>query len=185
MLVKRNVYFSAIDESGEERLYSTNEVISEEDYLEMLFSDNEDDEDEDEKKSDKNLAEKVGKGAMVAGGAGTAGAVLVPGTKASVRPYKEAISKLPGALKVIAKNKLGRKLTDKDIKKAQDYLDALKKIHKKAALQDIDTYARRASKVVKDSAVKNAKGGLAVTAVGAGLYAAGKLAKKKEKKKED
>lgn len=39
MLIKRRVYFSAIDEeTGEERLFSTNTIMSEEDYL-KTFSD--------------------------------------------------------------------------------------------------------------------------------------------------
>ena len=39
MYIKRNVYFSAIDqETGEERLFSVNEVLDEETYLERLYS---------------------------------------------------------------------------------------------------------------------------------------------------
>lgn len=39
MFIKRNVYFSAIDqETGEERLFSVNEVLDEETYLERLYS---------------------------------------------------------------------------------------------------------------------------------------------------
>ena len=42
MLIKRNVYFSAIDqETGEERLFSVNEVLDEETYLERLYSEEE------------------------------------------------------------------------------------------------------------------------------------------------
>jgi hypothetical protein len=40
MLIKRNVYFSAIDEDGEERLYSTTEVMDEQDYIERLYAEN-------------------------------------------------------------------------------------------------------------------------------------------------
>lgn len=44
MLIKRNVYFSAIDqETGEEKLFSVNEVLDEETYLEKLYSKKEDD----------------------------------------------------------------------------------------------------------------------------------------------
>lgn len=44
MLIKRNVYFSAIDqETGEERLFSVNEVLDEETYLERLYSEKKDD----------------------------------------------------------------------------------------------------------------------------------------------
>jgi len=39
MLIKRNVYFSAVDqETGEERLFSVNEIMTEEDYLEKIYS---------------------------------------------------------------------------------------------------------------------------------------------------
>jgi len=39
MLIKRNVYFSAVDEeTGEERLFSVNEVMTEEEYLERMYS---------------------------------------------------------------------------------------------------------------------------------------------------
>ena len=42
MLIKRNVYFSAIDqESGEERLFSTTELLTEDEYLERLYSETE------------------------------------------------------------------------------------------------------------------------------------------------
>lgn len=50
MYIKRNVYFSAIDqETGEERLFSVNEVLDEETYLERLYS-------ESEKKDRKSLS---------------------------------------------------------------------------------------------------------------------------------
>lgn len=38
MLIVRDVYFSAYDKNGEERLYSTTELISEEDYMEKLYA---------------------------------------------------------------------------------------------------------------------------------------------------
>jgi len=39
MLIKRNVYFSAVDEeTGEERLFSVNEIMTEEEYLERMYS---------------------------------------------------------------------------------------------------------------------------------------------------
>lgn len=44
MLIKRNVFFSAIDqETGEEKLFSVNEVLTEEEYLERIFSEKKDD----------------------------------------------------------------------------------------------------------------------------------------------
>ena len=42
MLIKRNVYFSAVDEeTGEEKLFSVNEIMTEEEYLERLYSETE------------------------------------------------------------------------------------------------------------------------------------------------
>ena len=39
MLIKRNVYFSAVDEeTGEEKLFSVNEIMTEEEYLERMYS---------------------------------------------------------------------------------------------------------------------------------------------------
>jgi hypothetical protein len=38
MIIKRNVYFSAVDEYGDERLFSTTELMNEEDYIERLYS---------------------------------------------------------------------------------------------------------------------------------------------------
>lgn len=57
MLIKRNVYFSAVDEeTGEERLFSVNEIMTEEEYLERLYS-----EKEDEQKEPKlTVGDKVG-----------------------------------------------------------------------------------------------------------------------------
>ena len=38
MLIKRNVYFSAVDEeTGEERLFSVNGIMTEEEYLESTY----------------------------------------------------------------------------------------------------------------------------------------------------
>jgi hypothetical protein len=39
MIIKRNVYFSAVDEYGDERLFSTTELMNEEDYIERLYGD--------------------------------------------------------------------------------------------------------------------------------------------------
>ena len=50
MYIKRNVYFSAIDqETGEEKLFCVNEVLDEDTYLERLYS-----EGEDEKKVERS-----------------------------------------------------------------------------------------------------------------------------------
>jgi len=65
MLIKRNVYFSAYDEDGEERLYSTTEVMDELDYLENLYSDSDND------NVDSLKAAGIGGAAAAGVGAGT------------------------------------------------------------------------------------------------------------------
>ena len=70
MYIKRNVYFSAIDqETGEEKLFCVNEVLDEATYLERLYS-----EGEDEKKSIG--LKTAGKAALIGGaGVGIAGGI--------------------------------------------------------------------------------------------------------------
>lgn len=70
MYIKRNVYFSAVDqETGEEKLFCVNEVLDEDTYLERLYS-----EGEDEKKS--NGLKTAGKAALIGGaGVGIAGGI--------------------------------------------------------------------------------------------------------------
>jgi len=142
MLVKRNVYFSAIDESGEERLYSTNEVISEEDYLEMLFSDNEDDEDEDSKLAAAIAAAKgAGAGLGTAGlgaagmyGAGKLGEVirnkrLKANGLAAQEEAKSSLEALVGAGKTVkAAGSKEAGLVEKNLLKAGELLRGNKKI---------------------------------------------------------
>ena len=67
MLIKRNVYFSAIDqETGEERLFSVSEILTEDEYLERLYSETEAEQVEfSEKKKEKKepkltVGDKVG-----------------------------------------------------------------------------------------------------------------------------
>ena len=70
MYIKRNVYFSAVDqETGEEKLFCVNEVLDEDTYLERLYS-----EGEEEKKS--NGLKTAGKAALIGGaGVGIAGGI--------------------------------------------------------------------------------------------------------------
>lgn len=66
MIIRRNVYFSAIDEqTGEERLYSTTELIDEESYLnEMMYSEEDEEKEFSEKKEKKmRLGDKIHIGA--------------------------------------------------------------------------------------------------------------------------
>lgn len=71
MYIKRNVYFSAVDqETGEEKLFCVNEVLDEETYLERLYS-----EGEEEKKKSSGL-KTAGKAALIGGaGVGIAGGI--------------------------------------------------------------------------------------------------------------
>ena len=57
MLVKRNVYFSAVDEIGEEKLFSVTEIIDEKEYLERMYSKK-----EEEKPKKKNLIGNMSSG---------------------------------------------------------------------------------------------------------------------------
>ena len=75
MLIKRNVYFSAIDEDGEERLYSTTEVMDEQDYIERLYAEK-DEEDEDSKHSHLSKYQSgrgLGRSYLLGGAAGLGG----------------------------------------------------------------------------------------------------------------
>lgn len=61
MIIRRNVYFSAFDEqTGEERLYSTTELMDEETYLEAMFSEDEDDEEGVEKRVRIPISDRLG-----------------------------------------------------------------------------------------------------------------------------
>jgi hypothetical protein len=60
MLIKRNVYFSAVDqETGEERLFSVNEIMTEEEYLERLYSETEAEQVEFSKKKKEKKGPKL------------------------------------------------------------------------------------------------------------------------------
>lgn len=85
MLIKRNVYFSAYDENGEERLYSTTEVMDEQDYIERLYAEN-------HSLHDENLSRyQSGRGlgrACFWGGAGGLGGTAAGNIAASIADKK-------------------------------------------------------------------------------------------------
>lgn len=99
MLIKRNVYFSAIDqETGEERLFSVSEILTEEEYQERIFSES------NEKMSSRKKAAiaagaVLGTGAAIVGGKKYGRALETSGAKilnnAHVNPGKigEAVNK--------------------------------------------------------------------------------------------
>ena len=87
MYIKRNVYFSAIDqETGEEKLFCVNEVLDEDTYLERLYS-----EGEEEKKS--STGKKVAKGAGIVAGTAAAGAGAAYGGEVLANKAGDAIVK--------------------------------------------------------------------------------------------
>lgn len=55
MYIRRKVYSVAVDENGEEKLFSTTEIMSEESYLEKLYSENEPEQKEFNSKAQKLL----------------------------------------------------------------------------------------------------------------------------------
>ena len=97
MYIRRKVYSAIEDENGEIRYFSTNEIVNEEDYLEMLYSEDYlDDEDIERMFSDKK--DGMSTGAKVAlGAAGTAVAAplaLVAASKGKkALTYKQAVKK--------------------------------------------------------------------------------------------
>lgn len=54
MYIRRKAFSVAIDENGEEKLFSTTEIMSEESYLERLYSEKEDDDKKESKKISKS-----------------------------------------------------------------------------------------------------------------------------------
>jgi len=68
MYIRRKVFSVALDENGEEKYFSTNEFINEEDYLdEVLFSDD-DEESEEKSHRGRNIAIGAGGAAALTGG---------------------------------------------------------------------------------------------------------------------
>lgn len=93
MLIKRNVYFSAIDqETGEERLFSLNEILTEEEYLERLCAESEDSKMSSRKKAAIAAGTVAGIAAAIYGGKKLGRALETSGSKilnnAHVNPGK-------------------------------------------------------------------------------------------------
>ena len=75
MYIRRKVYSAIEDENGEIRYFSTNEIVSEEEYLENLYSEFYlDDDDMERIFSEKDYDKGLSKGAKIAIGAGSAAA---------------------------------------------------------------------------------------------------------------
>ena len=105
MLIRREVYFSAIDElTGEERLYSTTELIDEDAYLdELMFSKN-----EEEEKPKKKMS-RAAKAALIATGTAATAAGAVYGGKVLGKKVIE---------KKLNNSDLLNKLIEKEMKKS-------------------------------------------------------------------
>ena len=103
MYIRRKVFSVALDESGEERYFSTNEIINEEDYLdEVMYSDYDEDDYLDEymysdEEEDEKPKKKLSKGAKIAIGVGGGTAALGGG--------------------IYGAKKLGRHMQDKAVEK--------------------------------------------------------------------
>lgn len=186
MYIRRKVFSVALDENGEERYFSTNEIINEEDYLdEVLYSEKK----EKEKKSHRgrNIALGTAGTAALAGGGIYAADRIGKNIEnknlakwAETNPNNEKV--LEELEKKIAK---GRKLR----KPAETIVDSSKYVGEKA---------KGASKSAKDWIVNNAKRGdawvkahpykaagaaaVGVGLTGAGIYGAKKLKERKAKK---
>ena len=74
MYIRRKVYSAVEDENGEIRYFSTNEVINEEEYLEMLYSEAFLDDDDMEKLFSENSERKLSPAAKAGIAAGTTAA---------------------------------------------------------------------------------------------------------------
>ena len=75
MYIRRKVYSVFEDENGEIRYFSTNEIMSEEEYLENLYSEDYlDDDDMERLFAEKDYDKGLSKGAKIAIGAGSAAA---------------------------------------------------------------------------------------------------------------
>ena len=158
MYIRRKVFSVALDESGEERYFSTNEIINEEAYLdELMYSD-----DDDSKKMSTGKKAALG----TAGAAGLAGAGIYGA-------YKYGGSQLSKAAKIqeiLEKNRLGGKLTDKELKIIDKY--ANEKGGKK-----IESMLNRGEKAQKPGKWIADKTRLVSGKVRSGAGAAGKWAK--------
>ena len=95
MYIRRKVYSAVEDENGEIRYFSTNEIISEEEYLENLYSEDYLDDDDMERLFSDDDTWSAGKKAAVIGGSTAAGIGLaVLGHKAGKKISASTAEKL-------------------------------------------------------------------------------------------
>ena len=79
MYIRRKVFSVGIDEYGEEKLFSVNEVISEEEYCQRIFAEAEDEEEKKRKSRRVRIAKGAAKGAAATAGVAGVGAAGVYG----------------------------------------------------------------------------------------------------------
>ena len=168
MLIKRNVYFSAVDENGEEKLFSVTEIMTEEEYLEKMYSEKKlslsdkvnlalvkttpkkvcetmsdycSDDEEKSKKAGKKMAKRVaiGGGAMLGSMGAAMGHVAGGGKGAAIGA---AAGAAVGAGSGYGGFKLGEVASRKLRKKSEKYRNELKKTS--------DQYAVGAKKMTKE-----------------------------------
>lgn len=168
MYIRRKVYSAVEDYDGEIRYFSTNEIISEEEYLEALYSEDYlDDEDMERLFSDDD--EGLSKGAKIAIGAGAgtvaaAGALdaTYHGAKALAKNYKQV--DITNRMKA-AKKELKKQLDEHVINQKQ-YDAAMKKLERSTKVQ------RKIGSIAKSTEEKLGFVGKAEAGVASGAKAA-------------
>jgi len=191
MYIRRKAFSVAIDENGEEKLFSTTEIIDEESYLEKLYAEAE------EKTDTGKKAKTVGKAIAGAGAATYAGANVV-GTKVAMKRKKaiEKIAEKTGTINVGGNGitapakyiKIGEKTGTINIggdgitapAKYIKFGEGAQEAANKAAKLD-ERHAKKTAKVLKRAGKVGAVGaGLA--AAGTGVYLYGRHKSKKAEK---
>ena len=166
MYIRRKVFSVALDENGEERYFSTNEIINEEDYLdEVLYSEDEEgylDEvqysEEEEPKKKSHLGRNIALG--TAGTAALAGGGIYGAKK--IGANQEALWK---AVQLAERDKSGMTSTELDalkkIKKDKELMKKVKNIRKgKPTVDEIGAKIRRGKNLQKPAdSITNSKVG--------------------------
>ncbi len=159
MYIRRKVFSRAIDsETGEEKLFSVNEVISEESYQRMFSKD------EEEEKPKKGTLRKVGKGVAIGGALASLGGGAIEHVMADKAVSKMAEKK--GSVK------LGKGLNS-SLFGGKNPGNSIRVVERTLLKNKGFKTARRADKL-----------GTAAALAGTGAYLAGRYLDKKKKDKE-
>jgi hypothetical protein len=153
MYIRRKVFSVAIDENGEEKLFSTTEIMSEDSYIEKVYAEAE----EAEKKS--SVGKKVAIGAGATAGVGAAG-----------------VGGIYGAGKLGEKIRKNRILANRaEVKEAQSVIDSLKNDEALMKMKQGKESLSKAQEALKNAGTKKAG------AVEKNLIKVGNLLKKVKK----